>query len=320
MNDGSDEGGVEWVEDRADSSGLDEVVLGPRRSWRGSRRRGVLAALVAVVTLGAATALVLHASNGSDAPGRSARRTVTVPPSPPPLGVAPVSRRVHLTRQVGMDRQWLLYVKVPSGLLRIDLARGTTTQTSVPTETGPTQLVVTGDHALLHSTSMTYVVGPDGVAHRLSGWLADSSRLLPDDDDDAVWGVHGDTVGLVQTGSNEPYRQFELPSTLALRDAEPVDGGDLAVPGAGGVFDVSASRVIQRITTGQLIATGDDVSLVQECNAAYRCSTVRVGEEGQRKRVGPVRTATSSDRVHGARDAGFPPAGQPTHKPNHQRN
>ncbi len=165
---------------------------------------------------------------------------------------------------------------MPSGLVRVAFAATTTTLTPMVIRSG-TQLVVSDGFAYLHSARTTVVVDPYGTATAVGGWLAGSSRLFPDEDDQAVWGMRGDSVGLVHVGTDEPFASFELPATTVVGDAAPLGNGDIAAPGAGGTYDVNSSHIARRVTAGRLIATGDTVALAQQCDTVDGCSLLRVG-------------------------------------------
>lgn len=281
MPDVPEEPGVEWLsneDDLPDVEGASSRAAGTARRVRTTVHRPM--PLLVLVAFGLLVASVLAIANkgGHSNAHPSAHKPLVVSSNPSGISVpaTPVTQQFVMPRLPGMARKWSLFAKTPDGLVRIAFARGTSTLTPAAV-TSTTQLVVSGGFAYLHSSGKTVVVDPYGMPTRVGGWLADSSRLFPDEDDHAVWGVTSSAVGLVQVGSSEPYASFDLPAATAIGDAAPLGDGDIAVPGVGGTYGVGGSHALRRITTGRLLATGESFVVAQQCNSSYACSVFRVG-------------------------------------------
>jgi hypothetical protein len=196
---------------------------------------------------------------------------------PAPVVVTNVGHRL-----LGVTGRWELFGRGWEGMVRVELARGRVTTTTVPplSSTGPVSFVVGRNWAIIRPLDRVdgYLV-PDGrPAHRLAGALDGAGPALPGPDDDTVWVQAGSpdhtTMALVGPDGRSTGVSVRLPAD-ANGFAASDHNGRLTFYATGGVY-LAGPTGIRRITSGNLVAVGPTRWLVRECDDRHRCATVVV--------------------------------------------
>jgi hypothetical protein len=293
---GRDDGCVDPGDDANSNGGErpDEVVFGssgPR--WpRGPRRLVYLAIglVVAAVAVAAVTVAVLRQGNGSAA-------------SPPPVQPSESrgrSRPVTVTQLshpvLGVKAGWELFARGDGYVVRIELARGRITRTTVPelASTGPVSFVVQPRMVIIRPFDFVpgYVV-PDGrSASPLRASMG--GPALPGPKPGQVWvgrprtGFHPARMVLLRQG--DCWRR-NRPLTCRTGVTVPIPSGHTVVAdsagyplvaGTDGTYEARPDG-LQRITTGAVVAFSPTRWLTLECESPERCKNVVI-DRATRKR------------------------------------
>lgn len=287
-------GGEEDVQE----SGHTRDVLQSGRTGPPSRRVGMLVAggLVAAGVL----ALTQHGHDPSP-PAQQATPAATSPPagwggprSPVAPGVTKLGGPV-----LGVTSGWELLARGEGEVVRIQLARGRLTSTTVPPlqSSGPVSFVVGPHRAVVRPLDFVpgYAV-PDGHGFRRLPARLGHGPVFPGPRPGTVW---------VQSGNGNDARAV-LVGLDGRRTGETVtippgagrvtaDGrGYLLVADAGGVYDARPGG-LHRVTAGEVVAAGPTGWLAAECDARHRCRHVLVdGDDGDRHELpGPAADITA---------------------------
>ncbi len=278
--------------------------LGHRRS----RRWWWMAAGVLVAAL-AVTAVVRSGGHRSSPPSARTGPSSTVASSPsrvlapstglapPPVSVADVSPAL-----LGVSASWELFGLGNGVLVRVELARGRITTTTLPAlrSEGPVSLVVTADRALIRPFDVVpgYVVVDGQPAQPMSDGIARSGPMFPGPLPAQVWVPSDDDqrprMTLRDADGGALGRTIPLPGTAPPE----ADGlGYLLVPATGGVYRALPSG-LQRITTGSLLAVGPTGWLVVDCDDQHRCRRTLIdGRTGDRRDLGATSVEAAATGV-----------------------
>jgi len=254
------------------SSGPPEVVQmgtpGPPRR----RRWALIAAGVVLVGSGIGWA-VTHDGSGDSDP--TAKPTPTNPTSDEP-------RRFSVTIPVGANLlgvtdDWELIGRGPEQLVRLELAAGRLTRTSVPSlaSSGPVSFIVEPDRVVVRP--LDYVPGYQVVDGDFSSALPPALRhgglALPGPQPDTVWALRspGSAMRLVRIDGGLTGTTVRLPA-----DSSAISDGDKYILAStpSGVWWARPDR-LTRISDGALLAVGPTGWLVRECRLG-RCQTVSI--------------------------------------------
>lgn len=247
----------------------------PGGRWRS---RAVLALLVLVASLGVAVrAGVFSGSDsrtGAGSASRSGARPARPPANPGELTIRAPSTTRHL---LGVTAGYEVLARGPSGLVRIQLAKGQVTWTRVPplqTSSPAVAFVAAAHEAIIRPADFVpgYVVADDQKARLLTGPLASGGPLVP--------GVAGTDTAWISTGTQNtrklslvtltgrragptirfPARGPQLPAT-AISDGR----GDVLVASSG-FTSYDAGPTWDRPVPGTIIAVGPGGWLTVICS------------------------------------------------------
>ncbi len=242
-------------------------------------------------------ALVVVAAVVAWRTGHSETKPPVVAPSSAPASVIAVPTEPStgtITREeigrplLGVTAGWELFGWGPQALVRIELARGRITRTTVepPGSSGPVSFVVGRDWAVVRPLDVLpgTVVTDEQLPRRAAGALGGSGPAFPGPDPDHLWApVAGDdnAMSLVGPDGAPTGTKVALPASAG---AEPDGTGYLLVRSTGGVY-LDRPDGLRRVTTGDVLAAGPSRWLTLECDDLHRC------------------VATVIDRATGARRA-----------------
>jgi len=246
-----------------------------------------VAGLVAVVVV----ATIEHGRVPSDPPKRtpppavrsSAPGTSTTAPVTPVV----VSEMGH--RLLGVTAGWELFGRGPGEVVRLQLALGRITRTTVPSlqSTGPVSFVVGPDEVMIRPWDLVpgYLV-PDGQPPRgLPAVLSGGGLAVPGPDPGHVWvqTEGGDRMAMALVGWDGSKTGVTVPipaSAWVTSDG----GGYLLVTGTGGVYEARPDG-LRRVTTGAVLAVGPTRWLTVECDDQYHCVNVVIDRANRARRV-----------------------------------
>lgn len=200
-------------------------------------------------------------------------------PSPPrtPRPPSPAATDLH-RRLLGVTAGWELLGWGPSGVVRIQLARGRITQTLVPPldSTGPVSFVVTPALAIVRPLDFVpgYEVANNGPARRLPGLLGQGGPLIPGPDPAHLWvvpeGIDHAVMTLVGLGGQPAGASVQLPAHDPLSVTATTDGrGYALLDGTGGVYDTGPSGL--RWAAPSIAAVGPGRWLAVTCRHHTHC-------------------------------------------------
>jgi hypothetical protein len=248
---------------------------------------------------------------------------VAAPPSrspaqPPALDTPEPSAGTITTEELGhpllgVTDGWELFGRGADTVVRIELARGRITRTSVtpPNSSGPVSFVVGRNWAVVRPLdAVPGVVVQDGQPPgRVAGSLGPSGPALPGPDPDHLWAPAPDNapaLNLVGPDGAPTQLSVAVPDTLGgPGGAEPDGTGYLLVHGIGGVY-LGKPDGLRRITTGDVLAAGPSRWLTLECDDQHHCTpTVIDRKTGARRAlsrlpVGAARALTGLISPDGA--------------------
>lgn len=291
-------GQVEWLD-----VGPAEPPEGPHPRRRGRRPGYLLAAAIAVAVI-----LVAALNNDTKRPtaspshSPSAIPTETAFPSNPDSSPTPSpssSPSVAVTnlghRLLDVPADWELFARGPGSVVRIELARGRVTRTTVP-EVGDgagLSFVVGRDRVIALSMDQGggYQV-PDGYASgELPAAFPTRGPALPGPDSDHLWLPTGSgansAMSLFRFDGRRAGKSIRVPEGVGTAQSDAA--GYVRFFGTGGVYDARPDGV-KRITTGALLASGPTTWLTEECDAQFRCATTVIDRVS-----GTRHTMTASD-------------------------
>ncbi len=254
------------------------------RPWRGwLALAGVVAVLVVV-------------------PSLVQRGAVPAPIEPPHVAPVPTSTTTSRVAVpdlgpaiLGVTDRWELFALGDNSVTQIQLAAGriTTTYFARLHSTGPVFLVVGPDRAVVKPLDRVpgYVVPDTGPVRELIGLLDRGAAVLPAHDPNQVWvGPENDSppvMTLTDLDGSRVLATAPLPPGAVAAGAADDGAGYPLLQGAGG-FYVARPDGVQRITAGDVVATGPSGWLARECDEQGRCSTVGIDRTTGARRVLPV--------------------------------
>jgi hypothetical protein len=286
-------GQVEWLDlgpaDAADPTG--DPKRRSRRPWY------LLAALIAVVVIvvaalnhdtkpKTATASHLPTAIASETVVRSSTEESPTP-SPTSSPSIAVTNLGHQLLDVPAD--WELFGRATDAIVRIELARGRVTRTTVPAVSsgGGVSMLVGPDRVIVrpYDKMPGYEVRDGRPATDLPAVFGEQGPLLPGPDRNHLWAQTG-------TGNQTVMRLVGYdgrPTGVSIRIPEAGQAGSdeagyLTFYGTGGVY-LARPGVVRRITAGELIAAGPTRWLTRECDDQYRCQTVVTDRNNGARRV-----------------------------------
>jgi hypothetical protein len=222
------------------------------------------------VRLVVAVVLVAVAVTGSRLAGhRASPRKV-----PRPAGA--VTNLHH--RLLGVTARWELLGWGPSGVVRIQLARGRITQTPIPplASTGPVSFVVTPTLAIVRPLDFVsgYEVANQRPSRLLPGLLGQGGPLIPGPDPAHLWvvpeGLHHAVMTLVGLDGQPAGASVQLPANDPMSVTATTDGrGYALLAGTGGVYDTGPSGL--RWVAGSIAAVGPARWLGVTCQHRTHC-------------------------------------------------
>lgn len=277
----------------------DEVSFGPSRPprlrmpwwldgsrWaarmRGHRWVPIVVALAAVAAVAVPVAVTSTHSRGAPRPTSSYRIRVTLLPGSSVIAPFIPNRSVTVTKVrhslLGVRSGWDLFGYGPAGLVRIQLARGVITTTTIPAiqSSGPVYLVAGPHQAVIRPLDFVpgYLV-PDGrPARALTGALSTAGGpAIPGPRAGTMWaqpGVNapGTVMSLMSMAGQELGPSIQLPASAFTVQA---DGrGYLAFQCGAAVCDAHPGR-ISHIAAGELVGTWPMGVLVERCPRDGAC-------------------------------------------------
>ncbi|HEV2887817.1 MAG TPA: hypothetical protein VGX49_12955 [Jatrophihabitans sp.] len=195
-----------------------------------------------------------------------------------------VVRAGHPLMDVPAD--WELFARGPDVVVRIQLALGRITTTTVPklTSDTPVRFFVGSDRAIVRSLGETpgYVVRDEKQATELPESLRDGFSVLPSPDQQHLWaeqagdGGQGALALLKLDGSPTG---ITIPISPGAFVQGPDGAGYVLLAGIGGVYDARPGSV-HRITSGVLLASGPTRWLTVECDDSFSCASVVIDRTG----------------------------------------
>ncbi|MEO8749993.1 MAG: hypothetical protein ABI384_06315 [Allobranchiibius sp.] len=277
--------GVEFLDADPTSRNADDVLAVPTHRWP-----RWLPFLLAAVLIAAAAGLIVHADSKPSAspPTRPAttQPAVSAPgtsptASSPPASAPPITATQLGAPLLGVSAGWELFGRGDEVVVRIELARGRITRTTVPTlgSGGPVSFTTGNGWTLVRP--IDFVPGdliPDGrPARALNGALGQGGPAFPGPDRDHIWVQAGDNAPnrmvLVGVDGRSTGPSLTIPAGSSPLSAVPDQTGYLLFPGLGGVYDVRPASA-SRITTGAVLAVGPTRWLTADCNDRARCRAV----------------------------------------------
>ncbi|MGH8961321.1 MAG: hypothetical protein ACRDWT_08950 [Jatrophihabitantaceae bacterium] len=201
---------------------------------------------------------------------------------------------------LGVNAGWELYGRGDGVVVRVALARGRITRTTVPTlsSSGPVSFIAGNGWALVRPIDFVpgYLI-PDGQpARSLTGALGDGGPAFPGPDPNHVWvPVSGDEPNrmvLVGTDGRRTGLTLPIPAGSSPLSAIPDQTGYVLYPDIGtGAYDTRPDHS-SRISPGTVLAVGPTRWLISECDRRHRCTTMLINRStGARRELdtAPVR-------------------------------
>jgi hypothetical protein len=278
--------GVEFLE-----VGRPRAQPGPDQTALRRPRWPVLLVL-AVLAVAAIAALHHHDSKPIATAPRPAPSLPTAAPATPATPAVTVKELGHPL--LGVTSGWELFGRGPGVVVRIQLALGRVTQTSVPDllSSGGVSFVVGTNDAMVRPLDQVpgYVV-PDGQP---AGQILESitqgqnGPVFPGPRPDEIWAqapaVTPPAFTLsafegLPTGVN-----IRIPSDMSPLSATPDGAGYLLLQRQQGLYDARPDG-LHRISTGTLMAVGPTGWLVRECPSKAHCVTALIDRATMAHRV-----------------------------------
>jgi hypothetical protein len=295
-----DEEQIDWFDlGSAGEPGSDKP---PRQPWP---RWFTLAVIAAVVVAFGLAALNHQRRAGSATPATtpttSASSTRPATPSPSMTvsisTVVPSPSTVSITRVghplLGTTAGWELFGRGEGVLVRIELAAGRITRTTIPglQSSGPAFLVAGSDRVVIRTLDdePSYLVSDGKPARELSPSLIQGGQVFPGPASNQIWVVApSDNLSTVMVLSTLDGARLagsiRIPPESSAFNAVADGAGYLLVTGVGGIYDARPGS-LHRITTGSLLAVGPTGWLVLECDEQHRCQPLLVNRVDGSRRV-----------------------------------
>ncbi|HEX8082549.1 MAG TPA: hypothetical protein VF557_20235 [Jatrophihabitans sp.] len=324
---------IDWLD--VGSDGAPGGTAPPRRPWPRWFTAAVVLAVVALVlsvlNRERATQSTARVSTLPTTSPTSAPTTPAPSPTAPAFTVAPPAHTstlpaVSVTRLgrplLGATTGWELIARGDEVLVRIELAAGRITRTTVPgsrSDQGFVSLLAGADQVLIQPLDRApgYLV-PDGKPSRELPVLDKDGWVFPGPAPNQMWMRSGDSqpvMALTTLDGGKLAGSLPMPPDSAAYEVVADGAGGLLVSGVGGVYTAGPDG-LRRISTGALLAVGPTGWLVAECDDRYRCQTVLIGRvDGSRQTVNaaiPIRSPRGVISPDGATAAmmTFDPSGR----------
>lgn len=246
---------------------------------------GILAAVVITMLVHrSSTPSAVHpthppttARSSSSAPNTSSTPSSAVSWAPP-VAVTELGHPL-----LGVRAGWELFGRGDGVVVRLQLARGRITRTTIPAlhSSGPVSFIVGKDAALVRPLDSVpgYLV-PDGhPVRQLSATLSlgQGGPAFPGPDLNHVWvqpeNSSPPAMTLARLDSPAPGVVLPIPAGSSAQQATSDGAGYLLFTGLSGTYD-SRPDGLRRITTGAVLAVGPTRWLVSECDYRDGCNTV----------------------------------------------
>jgi len=185
---------------------------------------------------------------------------------------------------------WELFGQGPGIIVRVELARGRITRTSVP-EVGsasPIYFVVGHDRAIVHPMDSVpgYVVRDGMPATQLPPALDQAASALPGPDPWHLWAETeagtATVLSLLTLDGRSTGIQVPIPKDATVQASD--RAGNVLMFGVGGMYDLRRDGM-HRITGGTLLAVGPTRWLTLECDDSYRCDSVVIDRATGARRI-----------------------------------
>jgi len=184
------------------------------------------------------------------------------------------------TQIIVLNAEGILHViDVPTGVLR-----------SIDTGVGPSNLaVIVGDRAIAvtsYSGGDVTLVNTDGAVYDVDV-PGGAGQIL------ARPGTNDFVIAPSNWSQNTPPPNYLLAADGTITVSGPLDEyglwgvqylratGEAIVNDSGGTYGINADGAARRLSTGDLIAVGQNHILVRECDEVLACQYVRIGEDRQ---------------------------------------
>jgi hypothetical protein len=186
---------------------------------------------------------------------------------------------------------WELFGQGPGIVVRMELARGRVTRTSVPKVGSATPIffVVGPDRAIVHPMDSVpgYVVRDGKPATELPPALDQAASALPGPDPWHLWAETetgtATALSLLTLDGRPAGVQVAIPKDATVQASD--RAGNVLMFGIGGMYDLNRNGM-RRITGGTLLAVGPTRWLALECDEHYRCDSVVIERAtGARRRL-----------------------------------
>jgi hypothetical protein len=181
---------------------------------------------------------------------------------------------------LGVSAGWELFARGPREVVRIEPALGRVTRTPLPAlaSSGVVAFIAGSDRVVIRPWDGVpgYVVPDGSPAKGLPAGLADGGAVVPGPDQSHLWVESRDSsvLSLVGVNGRKTGLSIRLPATShwgVMPDAT----GYVVVRAAGGQYDARPD-VLQRVTTGTVVAVGPTRWLAFDCDDRGRCVNVVV--------------------------------------------
>jgi hypothetical protein len=290
---------VDWI----DLGRSDGPAGRPRRWWRSRWWLLLIPAVIALVVIGVVrhgvTGSTPTASRTSLAASASSRSSgAATPPAAAPVSVTRVGRGL-----LDVPAAWQLFGLGPDGVVRVQLAAGQITRTSIPRLNlgSGVSFVVGPSEVIIRSEAGTagYVV-PDGrpAEPGLPGDLADADAAFPGPDPAQLWIESGEPPELTLVSYDGKPTGTSVPVPSVDGSISTDNAGGLIFSDFGGAYAIRPNT-LHRITSGALLAAGPVRWLVAECDDQHRCSMIVIDQARGTRRVLGAATQGDQSLPHG---------------------
>lgn len=212
-----------------------------------------------------------------------------LPAAPGPVAVTEVGHRL-----LGVTAGWELFGRGPDEVVRIQLARGRITRTTVPPlqSTGSVSFVIGPGQVIIRPLDFVpgYLVADGHPPHGLPAALGHGGPVIPGPGPERVWipAVSGGHMLTSLAGLDGSATGVSIPAPAGNPWQVASDGrGYLLVQADGGVYDARPAG-LHRVTTGTVAAAGPTRWLAVECGSRAHCRFVVIDPASGARRILPT--------------------------------